>query len=151
MSLINLNPLKATAPSKSLQSAYDRFAELLLSIENLDLREETVKEMNDNISMANEVKESEKLKMQFLKKRHSILQILKKKEKLVAKNHYRNLWMALGMTIFGIPFGVVFALSLDNLVFIAIGLPIGMPIGLAIGAQKDKQAAEEGRQLNVDA
>lgn len=151
MSLISLTPLTATAPSKSLQSAYDRFAELLRSLENLDLKEETIKEINDNILTVNEVKEPKKLKMQLLKKRHNTLQILEKKEKLVANNHYRNLWMVLGMTIFGIPFGVVFAMSLDNLAFIAIGLPIGMLIGMALGAQKDKKAAEEGRQLNVDA
>ncbi|HKL39436.1 MAG TPA: hypothetical protein VJ894_02095 [Cryomorphaceae bacterium] len=150
MSILPLKPLPETSPSKGLIRAYDRFSELLHSIENLDLKEESIEEINRNISSVNEVEDPKKFKIQLLKKRHNTLKILEKNEKLVAKNHYRNLWMALGMTVFGLPFGVVFAMSLDNMAFIAIGLPIGMPIGMAIGAQKDKQAAEEGRQLDIE-
>jgi hypothetical protein len=150
MNLISLNPLTVSVPDKGLQSAYDRFAELLHSIEKLDFNEGTIDEINKNISLVNEVNDSKKLKSQLQKKRYNILQVLEKKEKLVAKNHYRNLWMVLGMTIFGLPFGLLFGMSLDNMAYLAIGLPIGMPIGMAVGAQMDKKAAEEGRQLAIE-
>lgn len=150
MSLISLKPLVVSDPSKGLKNAYDRFAEVLQAIENLDLKEETIDEINKNTSLINEVNDSKKLKSLLQKKRYTILQILEKKEKLVAKNHYRNLWLALGMTIFGIPFGLIFSMSLDNMAFFAIGLPIGMPIGMAIGAQMDNKANLEGRQLALE-
>lgn len=150
MSLISLKPLIMSDPSKGLKNAYDGFAKVLQAIENLDLKEETIDEINKNTSLINEVNDSKKLKSLLQKKRYTILQILEKKEKLVAKNHYRNLWLALGMTIFGIPFGLIFSMSLDNMAFFAIGLPIGMPIGMAIGAQMDNKANLEGRQLALE-
>ena len=58
--------------------------------------------------------------------------------------------MALGMAAFGVPLGVAFGTSLDDMSFLAIGLPIGMVIGLAVGSGMDKKALEEGRQLDVE-
>lgn len=63
--------------------------------------------------------------------------------------YYTTQWMVLGMTIFGAPFGLIFALALDSMAFFGIGLPIGMPIGLAVGAAKDKKAAADGKVLNI--
>ena len=151
MSLISLSPLSVSDPEKGLKTAYDRFAEVLGAIESKNLNPETIDEINKNTALVNEVKDEKKLKSQLQKKRYNILQVLEKKEKLVTQNHYRNLWLVLGMTVFGIPLGLVFALSLDNTAFLAIGLPIGLPIGMAIGAQMDKKAAEEGRQLAIEA
>lgn len=151
MSLLSLKPLSGSAPSKGLKTAYDRFAELLHAIESLDLKEETVKEINTNTALVNGVEDLKKLKSQLQKKRYNIVQILEKKEKLVTKNHYRNLWMVLGMTVFGVPIGIAIGGAAGNPAFFAIGLPIGMPIGMAIGAEKDKKAAEEGRQLAIEA
>ena len=54
------------------------------------------------------------------------------------------------MSAFGIPLGVAFGASLDNMAFLGIGIPIGMAIGMAVGAGMDKKAFEEGRQLNLE-
>jgi hypothetical protein len=151
MRLIGLSPLSVSDPSKGLEAAYDRFTEVLRAIESLDLNEETIEEVNKNIKLVNEVEDYKKLKAQLQKKRYNIVQILEKKEKLVTKNHYRNLWMALGMTIFGLPIGLAIAGAVGNIGLFAIGLPIGMPIGIAVGSQKDKKAADEGRQLAIEA
>lgn len=70
--------------------------------------------------------------------------------KLVPKNYYRNLWMILGMTTFGLPLGVAFGLSLGNIGLLALGLPIGMVIGLAVGSSLDKKASENGKQLDIE-
>ena len=62
-----------------------------------------------------------------------IINLLEKELKLVPKNHYTTTWLALGMTIFGLPIGVVFGSSLGNIGLMAIGLPIGMAIGMGVG------------------
>lgn len=74
---------------------------------------------------------------------------VEKEYKLVVPGHYQTQWMALGMSVFGIPFGLVFALALDNFAFFAIGLPIGMSIGIAVGSSYDNKAREEGRVLEL--
>jgi len=58
--------------------------------------------------------------------------------------------MALGMSIFGVPMGLIFGNSLDNMGFMAIGIPIGMVIGMGIGAGMDKKAEVKGRQLDYE-
>lgn len=78
----------------------------------------------------------------------AILKLLENELGLVGKNHYQLQWLALGMATFGIPLGVVFGAALGNMAFLGIGLPIGMAIGIAVGTSKDKQAKEEGRQLD---
>lgn len=54
------------------------------------------------------------------------------------------------MAAFGIPFGVVFGISLGNMAFLGIGIPIGMVVGIAIGTAMDKRAFDEGRQLDLE-
>jgi len=66
---------------------------------------------------------------------------------LVQKGYYRNKWLALGMVLFGAPFGVILFTLTQNPVFIGISIPIGMIIGLGIGQNKDKEAEKEGRIL----
>lgn len=78
------------------------------------------------------------------------LQKLEKEHQLVPKNHYRNLWVPLGMAAFGLPLGVVFGLLMDNISLLAIGLPIGLAIGVTFGISLDKKAEKEGRQLDFE-
>ena len=76
--------------------------------------------------------------------------MVEKELKLVTKNHYRNTWLAIGMTAFGIPLGIAFGGSLGNMAFIGIGMPIGMAIGIAVGTEMDKKASENGKQLDLE-
>lgn len=78
----------------------------------------------------------------------NILDSLEQELKIVPKNRYRRQWLALGMAAFGIPLGIAFGTAIGNLAFLSIGLPIGFAIGIGIGTSKDKQAKEEGRQLD---
>jgi hypothetical protein len=75
---------------------------------------------------------------------------LEKELKLIPKNHYRNLWLPVGMAAFGLPIGVVFGLLMDNIALLSIGLPIGLAIGVAFGISLDKKAEKEGRQLDFE-
>ena len=79
-----------------------------------------------------------------------ILKMLEKDLKLVTKNHYRNMWLAFGMSGIGIPIGVALGLSVGNIGLLAIGLPIGMGIGIAVGTIKDRKAQETGKQLDLE-
>ncbi len=80
----------------------------------------------------------------------TILKEVMQELKLVPKNHYRNMWMVLGMSVFGVPMGVTFSVSLGNYAFIGMGLPIGMAIGIAIGTGIDQKAEKEGKQLDIE-
>ena len=79
----------------------------------------------------------------------SLAQTINKEHGLTTKGYYQGLWMVLGMSIFGIPFGTIFGLSLNNFGLFGVGLPIGMVIGMALGAQKDKKAEAAGTVLEV--
>lgn len=84
------------------------------------------------------------------KKMNGILRVLEKEMNVVPKNEYRLRWLALGMSVFGVPMGVVFGLILENMAFLGIGLPIGLTLGIAIGNSMDQRAAQEGRQLKFE-
>lgn len=84
---------------------------------------------------------------QIVRLKTDLLAILRKQYGLVTPKYYQTLWMVLGMTIFGIPFGLIFSTILGNFAFSGIGLAFGMPIGLTVGITKDKKAEEEGLVL----
>ena len=84
------------------------------------------------------------------KKQNKIIRLTEKELKIVPKNYYRNLWMVLGMSAFGLPLGVAFGLSMRNIGLLAIGLPIGMGIGVLVGSKLDKKASESGKQLDIE-
>ncbi|RYD53670.1 MAG: hypothetical protein EOP52_04420 [Sphingobacteriales bacterium] len=93
---------------------------------------------------------SPKLKRVIYSRQTQILRLVEKKLKIVPKNYYRTLWMVLGMSVFGLPFGVLYGLLVKNTAMLGIGLPIGMGIGVAVGASMDKKALKEGRQLDIE-
>lgn len=76
--------------------------------------------------------------------------MLEKELKIVPQKYYTKLWLALGMSVFGIPLGVAFGMSIGNLGLIPASLPMGMGIGAMVGAGMDKKALQEGRQLALE-
>lgn len=137
--------------NKRLTDIYVQFEKLLTELRKRELPEEVVRSINTHIDLINLSTGSEEERWKQLRKTQSdTLRLIEKELKLVPKNHYRNIWMALGIAAFGVPLGVVFGASLGNMAFMGIGIPIGIPIGLAIGTGLDKKAAEEGRQLDVE-
>lgn len=137
--------------NKRLTDIYVQFEKLLTELRKRELPEEVVRSINTHIDLINLSTGSEEERWKQLRKTQSdTLRLIEKELKLVPKNYYRNIWMALGIAAFGVPLGVVFGASLGNMAFMGIGIPIGIPIGLAIGTGLDKKAAEEGRQLDVE-
>ena len=128
-----------------------QFEKLLNELKTKELTNEIVRSINEDIKQLNAITNSEKeLGKQLRKRQTRILRVIEKELKLVTKNHYRNTWLALGMSAFGIPLGVAFGASFGNMAFIGIGLPIGMTIGIAVGTGMDKKASENGKQLDLE-
>lgn len=124
---------------------------LLSELRKKELPDETVVAINKDVDEINSISDSGKaFRKKVRQKQTEIIKRLEQELKIVPKNYYRNMWLAIGMAVFGIPLGVVFGISLDNMAFIGIGLPIGMTIGMGVGASMDKKAFSEGRQLDIE-
>ena len=151
MEINELKMIDGLDRNKRLTDIYVQFEKLLTELRKRELPEEVVRSINTHIDLINLSTGSEEERWKQLRKTQSdTLRLIEKELKLVPKNYYRNIWMALGIAAFGVPLGVVFGASLGNMAFMGIGIPIGIPIGLAIGTGLDKKAAEEGRQLDVE-
>lgn len=107
--------------------------------------------VNECIERINNSVLPEKKRIRFVAKQQTlILQRVEKELKWVPKNHYRFLFMLFGMSGIGVPIGVSIGFALNNMGLLGTGFPIGMAIGFTIGIAKDKKAAAENRQLNLD-
>ena len=130
--------------NKKLVKAYSRIQLLIDELNKKEISDEIATSINSDIILVDSFEGSEKELTRLINKTCSrILDLVKKELGLVTKHYYQNIWMAIGMTVFGMPFGILWFAILQNPAFIAIGLPMGLPIGMAIGIQKDKKAKEE--------
>jgi hypothetical protein len=149
MKINSLKPRPEISNKPKLQKVYTQFEKLIDELKAIALPEKITVFINASIDELNLISH-EKLRSQTKKKQSKIITLIEKELKIVPINHYRNTWMAIGMSAFGVPLGVALGASLGNMGFIAIGLPIGMAIGLSVGTSMDKKAQEEGRQLNME-
>lgn len=134
-----------------LNEIFSQFRQLLAELENRELPDEIVTSINNDIDEINSITIiGNELQKEIERRLQRIIKLLEKNLKLVPKNYYRNLWMILGIAVFGIPIGVIFGASLDNMAYLAIGLPIGLVIGIGVGAVMDQKALKEGRQLDIE-
>lgn len=136
---------------EKLSKKYGSFRNLLTEVSAREIPANLIDQINERIKAVNAFNGPvKKLKRVMYKEKQGILKLLEKELKLVPKGYYRNMWMALGMSAFGIPFGTAFGAAMDNMGLLGIGIPLGMGIGIAIGASMDQKAAQEGRQLNCE-
>ena len=136
---------------QKLMDKFDGFEKLINELEKKEVPPDIVNSINRDIDEINSFSGSGKdLLKQFRKTQSGIIKMLEKELKLVTKNHYRNMWLAVGMSAFGIPIGVIIWVIADNPGLLAIGIPIGMGIGIAVGIAMDKKANENGKQLDVE-
>ena len=133
------------------REVYSRIQDLFAALEGRQLSGVVVDKLNQDISAINSISSNDQDFTKFIKRRQSaIVKLLEKEMKIVPKNYYRNLWLAVGMAAFGMPIGVAFGTSIGNLGLIGVGIPVGMAIGIAIGTTLDKKAFAENRQLNLE-
>ncbi len=151
MEFKELNNRQEILTDEKLFKSYNQFVKLLNELKKRELSEDLIKSVNLSVDKINSSTLTSKQLIKFIKKEQSsILKQIEKEHKIVPKNYYRNLWLPLGMSAFGLPIGVVLGLSVGNIGLLAIGLPIGMAIGLAFGSSLDKKALNEGRQLYIE-
>ncbi|MFZ9003561.1 MAG: hypothetical protein ACO20F_08665 [Robiginitalea sp.] len=152
---MNLKPLRDRGdlnPGKRTQEKIQNFRELLLALEDRGLTQAVVQALNLKIRALNEMQGPEKeYRKALVNTEYKILKFLEKEHKIVPKNHYQKTWLALGMTVFGVPIGVAMGTALGNMGFIGVGIGMGLAIGIAIGTDMDKKARKEGRQLEFEA
>ena len=150
MKLTPLIERKGLESQPKLKKKYSGFEDLITELNTRELPVSIIDKLNKEIAYLNGILNTDKhFSRQLGKKKSSILKILEKELKLVPKNYYRNLWMILGMTVFGVPMGITFGATLGNMAYLGMGIPIGMAIGLGLGSGMDEKAKKEGRQLNV--
>ncbi len=129
---------------------FDQLQALLQELNTRDLPPDTAAALQQRVQQLNESVLPPRPWLRQLKQAQAaMLKQLEKDVKLVPRHYYRNLWMIVGMTAFGMPVGAMFGMALKNMGLLGLGLPIGMAIGIAVGTSLDNKAAREGRQLST--
>ena len=151
MKINELNQKPDIEKNVKLKETYVQFEKLLFELRKRDLADGLVIYINKDIEEINSTSASgDELRKLIKKIQTRIIKLIEKEVKLVPKNYYRNVWLVLGMVVFGIPISVTFGSNLGNVAFSGIGLPIGLVIGFALGSGMDKKAFDEGRQLDIE-
>ena len=151
MQLTELKDNPNISTDLKLSAIQNQFKSLISELEKKDLNSTVVFNINSSIEAINASSLTGKELMKLFKQQQTlIVKQVEKEHKIAPKNHYRNLWMILGFTAFGLPIGMLFGLSIGNIGLMGAGLPIGMAVGALVGAGMDKKALAEGRQLAVE-
>lgn len=151
MNLENLEKEDLSTYNEKARKEYTVFESLIAELQKIELPDDMITLINQKITAINAFSGTNRDFLKLLKSsKRTIIKTLEKKLKIVPKNYYRNLWMALGMSAFGIPLGLVFSMIISNMAFLGIGLPIGMVIGMAVGSEMDKKASQDNRQLDLE-
>ena len=151
MKLIQLQPkMTDSMPDDKLAKAYRRLHKVLAIAETKPLSESTISKINEKVQ---ELNASTKINGALYRlvnlTENEIITILEQDIDIVPVGHYSKKWTAVGITLYGIPFGIILGLLTHNMGLFAIGLPIGLGIGALIGRSKDAQAAAQGRQYDI--
>jgi hypothetical protein len=118
--------------------------QLLTAVAEKDIPDSVIEKINLVINSLNNIEEGNTRFQKMIKKAEAdILKLLEKELKILPINHYKKLWMVLGMSAFGN--------SVGNLGLLGLGFPIEMGIGIFVGISQDKKAIDEGRQLAFEA
>ncbi len=118
MDIKELNIRSNIEQDKKLTNKYVYFEKLLDELKKREMPSEIVNLINQNIDEINSFSGSNKdLQKQIRKSQSNILKLIEKELKLVPKNLYRTRWMVIRMTVFGVPLGMAFGASLDNMHF----------------------------------
>ncbi len=128
-----------------------RFNKLFSELRKNEITDDIGSKLNEYIDEINSFSGTNRMLLRKLRNMQpKILGLLEKELKLVPKNYYRDKWLAIGLSVFGVSLGVAFGAAMGNMAFLGIGIPIGMVLGIGIGTSLDKKAFAEGRQLDVE-
>lgn len=144
MNISPLNQRNSIFNNLKEKNNYDQLQQLLTAVAEKDIPDSMIEKINLVINSLNNIEEGNTRFQKMIKKAEAdILKLLEKELKILPINHYKKLWMVLGMSAFGN--------SVGNLGLLGLGFPIGMGIGIFVGISQDKKAIDEGRQLAFEA
>jgi hypothetical protein len=124
---------------------YQKFLDILISLENRDLTASQKNSIEEELTNL-DLKQPHKNRKSYLRKKlNAFLHYLKSAFSLVLKEHYTNYWMSLG-TAFGVAIGSVVFKERGG---IAIGLCAGMFVGYCVGQHLDKEAVKQNLVLII--
>lgn len=142
----NLKNRTELSQNKKYVKASSKMQDLIAALNKKEISDEIIRVINEDIKTLNLFVGTDKQLIKLTKKTISkILKLVDTKLKLVAKHHYRNLGMIIGML-----FGPIVTLPFDGFGYNGLGLVFGMVFGIAIGTNLDKKAAKEGKQLDIE-
>jgi hypothetical protein len=148
MTLVDLNKNESANDSAKTSKYLSQITLMLDELRNRDLPNSLIEAINKEVHALNTSRKTDYALHKFVKaKYHHLIKLIEKEVKVVPISYYRNLWLVLGISAFGLPFGMAFALSMGKMGFLGIGIPIGMAIGIGIGKKMDEKAKNEGRQF----
>ncbi len=148
MNLTTLRQREGLEQFKKLVETYQQLQRLCDAISEKKLDETVIQKINVELDALNAIETVDDAFRKSIKKAEDkILKILEKDLKIVPINYYKTLWMILGMSAFGMPFGVLYGVIIGNMGMIGLGLPFGMAIGVFLGMNLDKKALAQGKQL----
>ena len=160
MEIFELKEKESISENVKINRIYIQFQKILKELRKKELPESIVESINQRIEELNSISHRNKeLKKLFKQNQAKIIKLLEKELKIVPKYYYRNLWLTLGVFVFGFPIGLLIGAALgltimDNFSYfgvgISMGISIGMCIGIVLGSGMDKKALTEGRQLDVE-
>ena len=144
MTIEKLRDIKGIDENKRLLKAYKRMKALIEVLRTREIPTGIMKTINTDIQKVNNFSGTQVELRKCLRKSYSqTLRLFEKKLGWVTKDHYRNLWMSIGLAL-----GVAFSASFDNN---GIGLIIGLALGMTVGINPDEKANAEGKQLDLSA
>ncbi|MCE1197890.1 MAG: hypothetical protein LWW85_02880 [Marinilabiliales bacterium] len=146
--ILELRTLDDVGPR--LTRRYAVLQRLLETLKHKNLPEGLVLQINKEIEMVNGYEGIDAAHPAFVARAEKrIWRLLEKEGRLVPVGYYAQLWMGLGMAVFGVPIGLALSQPQNHAAYLPIGIAIGLSLGLSIGGILDHKARREGRQLDL--
>ncbi len=148
--ILELSKVDIVSQKETTQKAFSNLEKTLDVLKKIQLPTNLITVINHKIEVLNSFQNSErKYRNKLIIEQHNILQLVKKETGYVSEKYYQKQWFVLGMSIFGIPFGLLFSYFAGNTGLLGIGFPIGMLLGAMVGKRKDEKIKREGKQLQL--
>ncbi len=149
---MHIHHLEISADSdEKLYASITHLKILISEIENKGVPEEVCYKINYQIDKMNSFANKKEgiLNRQLEITYYRILYILRRDVGIIPENYYRNLYLALGMSVFGLPLGALIASFLENTSYLIFGMLFGLAVGIVIGSKKDQIADKENKVIRV--
>jgi membrane protein insertase Oxa1/YidC/SpoIIIJ len=149
--IISLQKTETIDSNKRFARDFYSFQSLIDALNKKDIPADLTTSINQIIIFINSMHASDKIVIRRIEEgKNKILEMVERRLGLVRKKQYHNYWITMGVTLYGLPVGVVLYFLSGNLAFIIPGLPIGMLIGIWVGNRKDRKAETNGKQLEIE-